>query len=188
MKKKNIIWGLVALVILVVIGLWSSYNKLVVAEEGVNTQWAQVEAQYQRRADLIMNLMASVEGQFDQEQAVFGELARARQNYSGAQTMGDKIQAATEMDGALGRLLVIMENYPELKSSELMAQFMAQQEGTENRISVERQRFNEAAQNYNILTRRIPTNIIASLFNFSAKPYFQSSPGAEQAPQIDFRR
>jgi len=136
MKKKT--WIIIVIAAVVLIGAWllSSYNNLVSANEAVDGQWAQVEAQYQRRFDLIPNLVASVKGNMEQEQAVFGDLAAARANYSGANTTNAKAEAVSQLEGALSRLLVVMENYPELRSSEAVQTLMVQLEGTENRISV----------------------------------------------------
>jgi len=178
---------LIILAIIVVIGawMWLSYNRLVVANENVDTQWAQVEAQYQRRFDLIPGLVESVKSVLTQEQKVFGDLAAARASYSGAATVNQKAEAATQVEGALGRLLVIMENYPQLKSNETVQTFMSQLEGTENRVSVERNRFNEKVNVYNIIIKRLPTNILAGIFGFSERVYFQAASGAELAPQVD---
>jgi LemA protein len=126
--KKTIWIVVIAAVVLIGGWLWSSYNNLVTASEGVDGQWAQVEAQYQRRFDLIPNLVAAVKGAMNQEDQVFGDLAKARENYSGAKSVNEKATAATEVEGALGRLLVIMENYPQLKSIETVQTLMAQLE------------------------------------------------------------
>lgn len=185
---KKTIW-LIILAVVVIIGvwLWSSYNRLVTANESVDNQWAQVETQYQRRFDLIPNLVAAVKGAMEQEQEVFGNLAEARANYSGAKTVNDKAAAATEVESALSRLLVIMENYPQLKSVEAVQTLMAQLEGTENRISVERGRFNEAVKNFNVMIKRVPTNLIAGWFGFTEKTYFQVAPATAEAPKVDLQ-
>lgn len=185
MKKALII--ILALAIIIVAWLWTSYNKLVTANEQVDNQWAQVEVQYQRRFDLIPNLVEAVKGAMSQEQKVFGDLAAARANYSGASTVNGKAEAATQVESALSRLLVIMENYPELKSIATVQTLMAQLEGTENRVSVERNRFNEEVKGYNLLTKRFPSNIMASVFNFSEKAYFQVAPAAAEAPKVDLQ-
>ncbi len=184
MKKVLII----LIVIIAVIALygWSVYNKMVTANENVDNQWAQVETQYQRRFDLIPNLVESVKGVMQQEQKVFGDLADARTKYAGAATVNDKAAAAGEVEGALARLLVIMENYPQLKSAENVQTLMAQLEGTENRISVERKRFNDVARDYNVMIKRIPASLFASMFGFTEKNYFASVEGAETAPSVKF--
>ncbi len=185
MKKTLII--ILALAIVVGGWLWMSYNKLVTASEQVDNQWAQVGVQYQRRFDLIPNLVSAVKGAMSQEQKVFGDLAAARANYSGANTVNAKAEAATQVEGALSRLLVIMENYPDLKSIETVQTLMAQLEGTENRVSVERNRFNDEVKAYNLLTKRFPSNLIASVFNFSEKAYFQVAPITTEAPKVDLQ-
>lgn len=187
MKKTSIIWLVVIGVVVLLIGwLWSSYNRLVTMNEQVDGQWAQVEVQYQRRFDLIPNLVESVKGAMSQEERVFGDLAAARQNYAGANTTNAKAEAATQVESALSRLLVIMENYPELKSIETVQTLMAQIEGTENRVSVERGRFNEMVRNYNIVIKRFPMNVLASNFNYSEKAYFEVAAEAAEAPAVDF--
>jgi len=188
MKKSSIILiSVLAVVVLLVGWFWSSYNTLVTTNEQVDQQWAQVEVQYQRRFDLIPNLVAAVKGAMGQEQKVFGDLAAARENYSGANTTNAKAEAATQVEGALSRLLVIMENYPQLKSIDTVQTLMAQLEGTENRVSVERGRYNEAVQAYNVLTKRFPMSLMASMFNFSQKAYFQVAAQASVAPTVDLQ-
>lgn len=179
------------IIILVVVALfslyaWGLYNKMVTANENVDNQWAQVETQYQRRFDLIPNLVESVKGIMNQEQEVFGQLAEARTRYSGASSVNEKAEAATEVESALSRLLVIMENYPELKSAENVQTLMVQLEGTENRISVERKRYNDSAKEFNVMVKRFPANMFASMFGFGEKDYFESAEGAETAPAVQF--
>ncbi len=185
MKKIFII--LLVVVVLIVGWFWVSYNKLVTANEQVDNQWAQVEVQYQRRFDLIPNLVSSVQGAMGQEQKVFGDLAAARANYSGATTVNAKAEAATQVESALGRLIAIMENYPQLKSIDAVQTLMAQLEGTENRVSVERNRFNEEVKAFNIMIKRVPMNLMASMFNYPEKAYFQIAPGTEVAPKVDLQ-
>lgn len=184
MKKALIVILIVAALILIY--GWSIYNRLISLNEAVDNQWAQVETQYQRRFDLIPNLVESVKGIMKQEQEVFGKLAEARTRYAGASTIEGRVGAANEVETALGRLLVILENYPQLKSSENVQTLMVQLEGTENRISVERKRYNDAVRDLNIMTKRFPSNLIASLFNFREKIYFEAVVGAEAAPQVKF--
>jgi LemA protein len=185
MMKKILIGVLVLVVILVIYGV-STYNGLVTNSISADTQWKQVETVYQRRYDLIPNLVESVKGVMKQEQAVFTAIADARTKYSGATTPDAKAKAAGEVESALGRLLVITENYPQLKSSEAMQSFMSQQEGTENRISTERMRFNDAVKIYNLKVMRFPSSIIASLTGFNERSYFEATAGAENAPQVKF--
>lgn len=185
MNKK--VWLVIAIVVVVIaVYLGGSYNSLVKANESINGQWAQVETQYQRRFDLIPNLVNSVKGIMNQEQKVFGDLADARTRYSGASNPTDKVKAANQVESALGRLLVVMENYPQLKSAETVQTLMVQLEGTENRISVERGRFNEVVKDFNANIKQFPTNIIAGLFGFEARDYFESAEGAENAPKVNF--
>ncbi|MDD4290100.1 MAG: LemA family protein [Patescibacteria group bacterium] len=183
MKKTLLI--ILILVVLIAGFLWTTYNKLVNANEVVTNQWAQVESQYQRRFDLIPNLVESVKGIMKQEQEVFGKIAEARTQYTGAQTTDQKIQAATQLDGALSRLLVIMENYPQLKSAENVQTLMTQLEGTENRIAVERQRYNDTVKSFNVMIKRLPTNLIANILGFSEKTYFEAQEGTENAPKVE---
>lgn len=183
MKKTTyIIIGVVAVVLLY--GL-STYNGLVKNNENIGNQWAQVETQYQRRFDLIPNLVNSVKGAMKQEQTIFNEIAEARTRYSGVQTIEQKVNAANAVESALGRLLVIMENYPQLKSIEAVQTLMAQLEGTENRISVERKRFNDMVRDYNLSVKRFPSSLIASIFGFAEKTYFEAAIGAEKTPEVN---
>ena len=182
MKKPFYIIG--AVVVLVLLYSWMTYNSLVGANVAVDGQWAQVETQYQRRLDLIPNLVASVQGIFKQEQTIFTALADARSQYAGATTVDAKAQAATQVESSLGRLLAVVENYPQLKSSDTVQTLMTQLEGTENRVSVERMRFNQLVQNYDLTVQRFPSSIVASMFGFSARPYFQAAAGAEVAPTV----
>jgi len=186
MKKSILIGGLV--VIVVIVGyLWSTYNGLVSANEAIDGQWAQVQTQYQRRLDLIPNLVASVKGIMVQEQKVFDDLAQARTQYGNATSVNDKAAAASQVEGALGRLLVVMENYPQLKSSDTVQTLMTQLEGTENRVSVERKRFNDNVQSYNIMIKRFPANMLAGVFGFSNRTYFQADTGAATAPTVNLQ-
>lgn len=177
----------VVLGIVLVIGLWAmgSYNSLVKESAGVDAQWAQVETQYQRRFDLIPNLVASVQGIMKQETTIFTAIANARQGYAGARTSDEKAAAAGQMESALGRLLVITENYPQLKSSENVQSLMAQLEGTENRVSVERMRYNDMVKDYNVKVKSFPGNIFAKLFGFGERKMFQSDAAAASAPKVN---
>lgn len=179
---------LIAAVIVVLLALYfvAQFNGLTVAKENVDNQWAQVEAQYQRRMDLIPNLVESTKGVMKQEQEVFGKLADARTRYANAATVDEKAVAAGEVETALSRLLVVMENYPQLKSSDTMQILMAQLEGTENRVAVERGRYNDAVKSYNLATKRFPGNIFARFFGFQEHAYFDAAPGSEQVPKVSF--
>ncbi|MGB4439955.1 MAG: LemA family protein [Sedimentibacter sp.] len=184
--------GLIALiVILVVIGIlvvsvFGSYNSLVALDESVNSQWANVESKLQRRFDLIPNLVESVKGAMAQEQEVFTAIADARAKMAGAQGTTEKVEASNELEGALGRLLVVVENYPELKSNENVTALMDELAGTENRISTERDRYNEVVNSYNSAIRKFPKNILAGMFGFEQRPYFEATDGADVAPEVNF--
>ena len=178
----------IILAVVIVIGLYTvvTYNSLVNLNITADTQWKQVETQYQRRFDLIPNLVESVKGAMKQEQAVFNAIAEARTRYSGASTANDKALAAGQVESALGRLLVVMENYPTLKSSEAVQSLMTQLEGTENRVSVERMRFNESIKSYNLKVIKFPSSMVASIFGFGEREYFNAVSGAEKAPAVSF--
>ena len=174
--------GIIVVVALIAVGY---YNGFVTQSQNVDNQWAQVETQYQRRFDLIPNLVNSVKGVLTQEQAVFGQIAEARTRYAGAQTVNDKVKAANEIESTLSRLMVIVENYPQLKSNETVAALMDELGGTENRVAVERQRFNDMVKAYNLSVSRIPGKIFASIMGFGPKEYFASVEGANQAPAVN---
>ncbi|MFA4833346.1 MAG: LemA family protein [Patescibacteria group bacterium] len=184
MKKFLIV--LVIVVVIVAGYAWSLYNKMVTGSENVDNAWAQVETQYQRRFDLIPNLVESVKGIMAQEKEVFGNIADARTRYAGATTINDKAEAATQVESSLARLLVVMENYPQLKSAENVQTLMVQLEGTENRISVERKRYNDMAKEFNVMVKRVPAKWFASMFSFAEKTYFESVTGSENAPAVKF--
>lgn len=182
MNKK---WWILVVVVILVLGYYIvSYNRFVSLDQGIQGQWAQVETQYQRRFDLIPNLVNSVKGAMKQEQAVFNTIAEARTKYGDAKTVDEKVAAANQVESSLARLLVVMENYPQLKSVDTVGTLMAQIEGSENRISVERGRFNDAVKSYNTLVQVFPSSLVARLSGFSEKGYFQSASGAEQAPTV----
>jgi len=165
-----------------------SYNRFVSQEEAIKTQWAQVENQLQRRNDLIPNLVETTKGIAQQEKDVFGQIAESRAKLAGAQTPDQTIQAANQQSAALARLLVIVENYPQLRSNEQFARLMDELSGTENRIAVERMRYNERVQEYNVSRRSFPSNITASIFGFKEYPVFNAPPEAERVPTVNFGR
>ena len=165
-----------------------SYNTFVSEDEAIKTQWSQVENQLQRRNDLIPNLVESVKGITQQERDVFGQIAESRAKLAGAQTPEQRIEAANEQSAALARLLVVVENYPQLRSNEQFARLMDELSGTENRIAVERMRYNERVQEYNTLRRRFPSNITAGIFGFKEHPVFNAPPEAERVPRVNFGR
>ncbi len=190
-----VILGVLALTILPLVG---QYNKVIGLQEGVDGQWANVENVYQRRADLIPNLDETVKGYAEHERETLEAVVTARAKATQVQTeltpeaMNDpatmqKFQAAqAELGSALGRLMVVVEKYPDLKANQGFLDLQAQLEGTENRITVERRRFNELAQGYNTTIRRFPMSMMAGMFGFDKKGYFEASEGAEKAPQVKF--
>jgi len=160
------------------------YNSLVKQNEAIDAQWAQVESQYQRRFDLIPNLVASVQGIMKQEQTIFTAIADARTHYAGATTPDAKAAAAGEVETSLGRLLVVMENYPQLQSTQTVQSLMAELSGTENRISVERMRYNELVRDYNVSVKSFPGSMLASLFGFAPRTMFEADAQAQTAPKV----
>ena len=196
MNKKTVTWivilGVVAIAIIWGVG---RYNAIITAEENVDTAWAQVENQYQRRADLIPNLVETVKGYAAHESAtlegVIAARAKATQvvidpTHATAEQIATFQAAQGELSQALGKLLALSESYPDLKASENFKTLMSQLEGTENRITVARNNFNELARQFNTLIRRFPTNIIANMMNAEKRPYFEANEGAGIAPQVQF--
>ena len=196
MKKSTVIWIiLIAAVVLFLASIVSKYNGFVTQEESVKTAWSQVENVYQRRADLIPNLVATVKGYAEHEQETFIAVTEARSkvnniNLEGITNSQEALQnfqnAQGALSGALSKLMVVMERYPELKANQNFLDLQSQLESTENRISIERRRFNEAAQSFNTLIRKFPNRIYAGMFGFSAKAYFAAQAGAETAPKVEF--
>ena len=194
MNIKTLI-GLGVVALLVFFGI-SKYNSLVEEQQQVNQSWAQVENQYQRRADLIPNLVNTVKGAADFEQQTLTDVIEARSKASSIQVSADDLnnpqkvqqfqQAQQQLSGALSRLLVTVEKYPELKANQNFRDLQTQLEGTENRIATERQRFNESVQNYNTMVQRFPNNVFAGLFGFDQKAYFEADEGASEAPEVNF--
>jgi len=185
--------GLVVLIVLIVIALMlgSSFvgrrNQMAIKREAVNAAWAQVDVVLQRRADLIPNLVETVKGFAVQEQIVFGDIAKARSALLGAHSPAEKIAANGQLDSALGRLLVVVENYPQLKSNENFLRLQDELAGTENRIAVERRRYNETVQDYNTFIVLFPNSLVASLSGFARNDaYFKTDEGARQAPNVKF--
>jgi LemA protein len=178
--------AVVVVAIIIVVSLMGIYNGLVTKSQAIDAQWAQVETQYQRRFDLIPNLVNAVKGMMKQEQAVFQAIADARTKYGAAQTVDAKAAAAGQVETSLGRLIAVMENYPDLKSSQTVINLMDELAGTENRISVERRRFNDLVREYNTQIKTFPTNMLAGMFGFTEKQYFQSVTGSEVAPKVEF--
>lgn len=177
-----IVAGVILVVVLPLIG---AYNALVGQEASVDQSFADLDAQLQRRNDLIPNLVDAVRAALQQEQAVFGEIARARTQYAGARTIEDKAEASERVESALARLLLIFENYPQLRSNENVRDLQVQLEGTENRVTQARRDYNQTATEYNVNIRQFPRNIIAGTFGFDRKPLFEARPEAREAPEVD---
>src|SRR6202051_908494 len=188
MKKGTIVLVVVALVVVVLAGMYvSSRNQMVTKNEAVKSAWAEVDVVLQRRADLIPNLVETVKGFAAQEQTVFHDIASARSALLGAKTPADKIAANGQLDGALGRLLLIVENYPQLKSNENFLRLQDELAGTENRIAVERKRYNDTLQDYNTFVGLFPNNIFAGWAGFQRnEAYFEASPGSRDVPKVNF--
>ena len=185
--------GVIILIIIVLLAVWfgSTFvghrNEMVRKREAINSAWAQVDVVLQRRADLIPNLVETVKGVAGQEQKVFGDIAAARSALLNAKTPSDKIAANGQLDGALGRLLVIVENYPQLRSNENFMRLQDELAGTENRIAIERRRYNDAIQDYNTYIGLFPNNIVASLSGFTRNDaYFKAEEGSRTAPKVNF--
>jgi LemA protein len=178
-----------AVVVLLALGLSGcSYNRFTAQEEAIKAQWGQVENQLQRRNDLIPNLVETVKGYASHEKEVFQAVADSRARLAGAQTPEQRIEAANQQTSALARLLAVVENYPQLKADAQFARLMDELAGTENRLSVERMRYNERIQEYNTLRRQFPSNVTAKMFGFKEYPYFQAPPEAKPLPRVNFGR
>lgn len=194
--KKHLGW-IIAGGIIVVLLLWgvTGYNGMVAMDEGVQGKWANVETQYQRRADLIPNLVNTVKGYAKHEQSTLENVVKARSEATSVkidptnitpEQMAKYQQAQGSVSAALGRLLMVAENYPQLKANENFLELQSQLEGTENRITVARKDFNDAAKAYNVAIRKFPKNILAGIFGFEKKAYFEAENGAEKAPEVKF--
>jgi LemA protein len=192
--KKSLIITLAVIVLLILLGS-GSYNSMVDKQEGVTKAWSNVENQYQRRTDLIPNLVNTVKGYAKHEQVTLEGVVAARSKATQITIDPDKLtpeklqayqKAQGDVTTALGKLLAITENYPDLKANQNFLELQAQLEGTENRIAVERGRFNELAKEYNAYIRKFPRNIFAGMFGFEKKPYFEAEAGAEKAPKVEF--
>ena len=189
MKNNKTRVGLIVVIAIVLLGVFgvSQYNGLAKKEQSVESQWSQVENVMQRRADLVPNLVNSVKGSMQQEQKVFGDIAKAREAYGSANNDSDKIKASQELDQSVGTLInVINENYPELKSNDNVQTLMTQLEGTENRISVERKRYNDVVKEYNEQVVSFPKNIFANMMGLGKKDYFKADPTASTVPSVNF--
>jgi LemA protein len=165
-----------------------SYNKFTTQEEAIKAQWGQVQNQLQRRNDLIPNLVETVKGYATHEESVFKDIADSRAKLAGAKTPEETIQAANQQSSALARLLVVVENYPNLKANEQFNRLMDELAGTENRIATERMRYNERVQEYNTQRRRFPSNVTAKMFGFKEYPYFEAPTSVQTPPKVDFKK
>lgn len=190
MKKAGsgliIIGIVVVLIIVATLMVVPKYNSLVTGEEQVDAKWAQVETQLQRRFDLIPNLVETAKGYAAHEEQVFTDIAAARTKYGGAGSVEEAAEANNELSGALSRLLVIVENYPDLKANEQFTKLMDELAGTENTIATAREGYNEEVRVFNSNVRSFPGNLIAGVFGFEQKEYFEAAAGAETAPSVDF--
>src|SRR5277367_5203759 len=188
MIKALVVVGILVLIVLMVFGQYVGVkNSLVAKDEAVKSAWSQVDIVLQRRADLIPNLVETVKGYAQQEVTVFGDIAKARSALLSAQTPSDKIAANGQLDGALGRLLLVVENYPQLKSNENFQRLQDELAGTENRIAVERKRYNDTVQDYNTYISLFPNSLVASFAGFTRNDaYFTTEEGARQAPKVNF--
>jgi LemA protein len=165
-----------------------SYNKFTTQEEAIKAQWAQVQNQLQRRNDLIPNLVETVKGYATHEESVYKDIADARSRLLAAKSPEETIQAANQQTSALGRLLAVVENYPQLRANEQFNRLMDELAGTENRLATERMRYNERLQEYNTSRRKFPGNITAKMFGFKEYPYFEAPPAAQTVPKVDFKK
>ena len=195
MFKNKFFWIIIAIVAVLFFWVKGAYNEMVTLDEGVNTAWSQVENQYQRRMDLIPNLVNTVKGYAAHEKETLEGVVNARAEATkttidpsnlNEETLKRFQAAQGELSSALSRLMVVVERYPELKANQNFSELQAQLEGTENRISVERKRFNEIAQGYNTYIRKFPNNILSGMFGFQTKAYFSAESGAEKAPSVKF--
>ena len=184
---KGFLIGLAVVVVVIVVAFVSTYNVIISKHETVAAKWAQVENQLQRRNDLIPNLVNTVKGYAAHEKTVFEDITKARSQWANAGTMDEKVNAAANVDSALARLMVVVENYPTLKADRTFLQLMDELSGTENRIAVERMRYNGAVQDYNITVRSFPSNIVAGMFGYKpATSYFKAEEKAKNVPEVKF--
>jgi LemA protein len=185
MKSKDFIIGLIiVLFVFVIVWFFATYNSFILKDEAVKNQWAQVETQYQRRIDLIPNLVSTTKGFLQFESTLLQNITALRTQWMDAKSTEDKIDASNKLDSAISRLLVTYENYPELKSVEVVKSLMDELAGTENRISVERKRYNDVVNEYNVAVKTFPSNIVADWTGHKEKKYYESVQGAEQAPVV----
>lgn len=185
LKTTLIIIGVIAILFLPLIG---SYNSMIGLEQKVNAASSNIDTQLQRRSDLIPNLVETVKGYAAQEKTIFTDVANARSKLAGAQNITDRANADAQLSGALSRLLVVVERYPDLKSNQNFRDLQVALEGTENRIAIARQDYNNVVTSYNTTIRRFPNSIISGIFRFEQKPYYKASEGAKEVPKVDFTK
>ena len=186
MRRRVLGLALVAIAAMTLSGC--SYNRFTTQEEAIKGAWGEVQNQIQRRNDLIPNLVETVKGYASHEEGVFKEIADARSRLLAAKTPEETIQAANQQTSALGRLLAVVENYPNLKANEQFNRLMDELAGTENRLTVARMRYNERIQEYNTTRRRFPSNMTAKVFGFKEYPYYEAPPSSQAAPKVDFKK
>jgi len=187
--NKNMLIGVgIFIAALLIFGLWfmGTYNSLIKMNEEVNNKWAQVESQYQRRVDLIPNLVNTVKGAANFEQSTLEDITRLRSQWQTASSVEQKVQTANQLESTLSKLLLITENYPQLTATKNFLALQDELSNTENKISVERGRYNDAVRSLNAKTKTFPSNLIAGMFNFEQRSYFEAAPGAENAPLVVF--
>ncbi len=187
MSSKIWLWAILGFAVIFGLTLVGSYNGLVSSNQAIDSAWANVQTDLQRRYDLIPNLVATVKGYAKHEADVLEEVTRLRSQWGEAKTSGDQVKAANDLEGALGRLMVVVEKYPDLKANEGFLRLQDELAGTENRIAVTRQRYNEAVQDYNTKVQSFPTNLMASIGGFKARDsYFKATDQAQEAPKVQF--
>ena len=188
-KSKKILIGSLIVVTLAGVGIGGKFisvnNNLITLEENIESQMANIDSKLQRRNDLIPNVVSAVKGAMKQETEVFTAIADARSKMAGAKTDNEKFEASNELSSAISRLLVVKESYPELKSNEQVSKLITELEGTENRISIERDKYNSAVQDYNTAIRKFPNSLVANIAGHDKKEYFEASKGAEIAPEVN---
>ncbi len=188
-RSSYVKYGVIGVIVLVLLWVFSSYNGLVTQKENVDNSWRQVETQYQRRVDLIPNVVQTVKGAANFEQSTLTQVTEARTQWLNASASGNRpgeVQAAQNLDSSLSRLLVSVEAYPQLQATQAYRDLITELEGTENRIATARKDYNDTVRDYNIRVRTFPGNIVASLFGYASEPGFQSTPGSENAPAVNF--
>ena len=186
MKSSKVLYSILGIAVIFGLWVWTGYNGLISSKAAVEGAWAQVETQYQRRVDLVPNLVSTVKGAAKFEQDTFTAITEARSQWQSAGDRSGKIAAASGFDSALSRLLVTVEAYPQLQATQAFRDLMTQLEGTENRISTARRDYNVAVQSYNVRVARFPSNILAGVFGFGAEKMFSADAGADRAPTVNF--